>query len=81
MKKKRKEKIRREFHFIIYFLFFSHPLFPLLALIFEKCELATCTPRDSNGPGDVCSSESFNDDVTEFAKQVIFQLNIYILSK
>jgi hypothetical protein len=42
----------------------------LLALIFEKCELATCTPRDSGGPGDVCSSESFNDDVTEFAKQV-----------
>ncbi|CAF1669873.1 unnamed protein product, partial [Adineta ricciae] len=46
-----------------------HPLFPLLALIFEKCELATCTPRDSGGPGDICSSESFNDDVTEFAKQ------------
>ncbi len=43
-----------------------------MALIFEKCELATCTPRDSNGPGDVCSSESFNDDVTEFAKQVIY---------
>ncbi|UJR23736.1 hypothetical protein I4U23_026713 [Adineta vaga] len=48
----------------------SHPLFPLLALIFEKCELATCTPRDSGGPGDICSSESFNDDVTEFAKQL-----------
>ncbi|CAB4068810.1 Homeobox protein Meis1,Homeobox protein homothorax,Homeobox protein Meis3,Homeobox protein unc-62,Putative homeobox protein Meis3-like 1,Homeobox protein meis3-A,Homeobox protein meis3-B,Homeobox protein meis3,Putative homeobox protein Meis3-like 2,Homeobox protein Meis2 [Lepeophtheirus salmonis] len=25
---------------------YGHPLFPLLALIFEKCELATCTPRD-----------------------------------
>lgn len=48
----------------------SHPLFPLLALIFEKCELATCTPRDPGGPADVCSSESFNDDLTEFAKQV-----------
>uniref|UniRef100_A0A8C0FDG5 Meis homeobox 2 n=1 Tax=Bubo bubo TaxID=30461 RepID=A0A8C0FDG5_BUBBB len=23
-----------------------HPLFPLLALVFEKCELATCTPRE-----------------------------------
>ncbi|CAF5188349.1 unnamed protein product, partial [Rotaria magnacalcarata] len=46
-----------------------HPLFPLLALIFEKCELATCTPRDPGGPGDVCSSESFNDDVAEFTKQ------------
>jgi len=55
----------------VYFIFFSHPLFPLLALIFEKCELATCTPRDSNGgPGDVCSSESFNDDIAEFTKQV-----------
>jgi len=60
------------------FFFFSHPLFPLLALIFEKCELATCTPRDSGGPGDVCSSESFNDDVTEFAKQVRFQLHIVL---
>ncbi|CAF1587275.1 unnamed protein product, partial [Adineta steineri] len=47
-----------------------HPLFPLLALIFEKCELATCTPRDLGGPGDVCSSESFNDDIAEFTKQV-----------
>jgi len=51
-------------------LIYSHPLFPLLALIFEKCELATCTPRDATGPADVCSSESFNDDVTEFAKQL-----------
>ncbi|CAF4891605.1 unnamed protein product, partial [Rotaria socialis] len=57
---------------ILSFLFssFSHPLFPLLALIFEKCELATCTPRDPGGPGDVCSSESFNDDVAEFTKQL-----------
>ncbi|UJR25146.1 hypothetical protein I4U23_006505 [Adineta vaga] len=51
-------------------MIYSHPLFPLLALIFEKCELATCTPRDLGGPGDVCSSESFNDDVAEFTKQL-----------
>ncbi|CAF0792461.1 unnamed protein product [Rotaria sordida] len=51
-------------------MIYSHPLFPLLALIFEKCELATCTPRDPGGPGDVCSSESFNDDVGEFTKQL-----------
>uniref|UniRef100_A0A0F8CA84 Homeobox protein Meis2 n=1 Tax=Larimichthys crocea TaxID=215358 RepID=A0A0F8CA84_LARCR len=25
---------------------YGHPLFPLLALVFEKCELATCTPRE-----------------------------------
>lgn len=49
----------------------SHPLFPLLTLIFEKCELATCTPRDSTlAGGDVCSSESFNEDIAIFAKQV-----------
>ncbi len=64
---------------------FSHPLFPLLALVFEKCELATCSPRDSMSnsahlPGmtnhsDVCSSESFNDDIVVFAKQVSNQAN------
>ena len=48
-----------------------HPLFPLLALIFEKCELATCTPREPGvAGGDVCSSESFNEDIAVFAKQV-----------
>ncbi|XP_028274587.1 homeobox protein Meis3 [Parambassis ranga] len=61
---------------------YGHPLFPLLALVFEKCELATCSPRDSaslsatshlsgmTGHGDVCSSESFNDDIAAFAKQI-----------
>ena len=48
-----------------------HPLFPLLALIFEKCELATCTPRESGAAGgDVCSSGSFNEDIAVFSKQV-----------
>ncbi len=55
-------------------VFFRHPLFPLLALIFEKCELATCTPRDpSVMGGDVCSSESFNEDIAVFSKQVRHQ--------
>ncbi|XP_063055476.1 homeobox protein Meis1a [Engraulis encrasicolus] len=50
---------------------YGHPLFPLLALVFEKCELATCTPRESGvAGGDVCSSESFNEDITVFAKQI-----------
>nr|CAH8827611.1 unnamed protein product [Trichobilharzia regenti] len=50
----------------------SHPLFPLLALIFEKCELATCTPRDenSNSSGDVCSSDSFQEDISVFTKEM-----------
>uniref|UniRef100_A0A8C9ANA7 Meis homeobox 3 n=1 Tax=Prolemur simus TaxID=1328070 RepID=A0A8C9ANA7_PROSS len=30
---------------------YGHPLFPLLALVFEKCELATCSPRDGAGAG------------------------------
>jgi hypothetical protein len=50
---------------------YRHPLFPLLALIFEKCELATCTPREPRiAGGDVCSSESFNEDIRVFANQV-----------
>ena len=69
-------------HFALYYYFvlflFSHPLFPLLALIFEKCELATCTPREPGvAGGDVCSSESFNEDIAVFAKQV--QVNIFQL--
>ncbi|ELT94055.1 hypothetical protein CAPTEDRAFT_139538, partial [Capitella teleta] len=45
-------------------------LFPLLALIFEKCELATCTPREPGvAGGDVCSSESFNEDIRVFSNQ------------
>jgi hypothetical protein len=53
----------------------SHPLFPLLALVFEKCELATCTPREPGvAGGDVCSSDSFNEDIAVFAKQVTFYI-------
>lgn len=53
----------------------SHPLFPLLALVFEKCELATCTPREPGvAGGDVCSSDSFNEDIAVFAKQVNFAI-------
>lgn len=54
------------------FSLFRHPLFPLLALIFEKCELATCTPREPGvAGGDVCSSESFNEDIRVFSNQVL----------
>ncbi|XP_072240121.1 homeobox protein Meis1a [Leuresthes tenuis] len=50
---------------------YGHPLFPLLALIFEKCELATCTPRQSGvAGGDVCSSDSFSEDIAVFSKQM-----------
>lgn len=56
-----------------------HHLFPLLALIFEKCELATCTPRQ---PGmneeNVCSSESFNEDIQVFAKTIRQEKPYYI---
>lgn len=60
---------------------YRHPLFPLLALIFEKCELATCTPREPGvAGGDVCSSESFNEDIAVFSKQVSYIKNIYCMS-
>merc|ERR1719412_1434836 len=58
---------------------YGHPLFPLLALIFEKCELATCTPRDpSVAGGDVCSSESFNEAIAVFSKQIRAEKPYYI---
>lgn len=48
----------------------SHPLFPLLRLIFQKCELATANPRDSSaGTADVCSAESFSEDISRFAAE------------
>lgn len=49
---------------------FKHPLFPLLALMFEKCELATCTPRDPKIRDDVCSSRTLEEDFTEFSQRV-----------
>ncbi|XP_069042511.1 homeobox protein Meis3 [Lepisosteus oculatus] len=52
---------------------YGHPLFPLLALVFEKCELATCSPREPaalTSHSDVCSSDSFNEDIAAFAKQI-----------
>lgn len=68
-KKKVDWKITNFFFFKQFF--FRHPLFPLLALIFEKCELATSTPREPGiAGGDVCSSESFNEDIAVFSKQV-----------
>ncbi|XP_060555525.1 homeobox protein Meis1-like isoform X1 [Ruditapes philippinarum] len=46
---------------------YGHPLFPLLAIIFEKCELATCARKVAGDP--ICSSESFNEDLLMFSKQ------------
>jgi len=58
---------------------YGHPLFPLLALIFEKCELATSTPRDPGVAGcDVCSSESFNEDIAVFSKQIRAEKPYYL---
>ena len=45
-------------------------MYSLLALVFEKCELATCTPRDSKVRDDVCTSQTLEDDFNEFAKQI-----------
>ncbi|XP_058821400.1 homeobox protein homothorax-like isoform X2 [Topomyia yanbarensis] len=58
---------------------YGHPLFPLLALIFEKCELATCTPREPGvAGGDVCSSDSFSEDVAVFSKQIRQEKPFYV---
>ena len=46
---------------------YKHPLFPLLALLFEKCELAT---QSAECP----SSEGFNVDI-----QVIVAINFIII--
>ena len=55
---------------------YSHPLYPLLVVLFEKCELATSTPRETARDGstssDVCSSASFKDDLNEFVRHVSF---------
>lgn len=60
---------------------YSHPLFPLLALIFEKCELATCTPREPGvAGGDVCSSESFNEDIRVFSNQAKADKNLFLVT-
>ncbi|XP_067943571.1 homeobox protein Meis3-like [Watersipora subatra] len=48
---------------------YSHPLFSLLTIILNKCEIATSTSRDSSNKNDVCSSESFNEDIADYAKQ------------
>ncbi|VDP15140.1 unnamed protein product [Onchocerca flexuosa] len=68
---------------------YNHPLFPLLSCLFEKCELATCTPRDQNSTAtssststsstnDVCSSASFKDDLADFAKMVQSEKPYYV---
>ena len=56
-------------------VFYSHPMFPLLQLIFQKCELSSNTTRDRPS-GDIASSDSFNEDIAHYAKQV----NILILN-
>ena len=50
-----------KFLVLIFYIFFRHPLFPLLALLFEKCELAT---QSSECP----STESFNLDIQAFVQ-------------
>ena len=51
-------------------------MFPLLQLIFQKCELSSNTSRE-RPQADIASSESFNDDIAHFAKQVNTIVNIH----
>lgn len=58
---------------------YGHPLFPLLALAFEKCELATSVPREVGASRNgVCSSASFADDVRIFANQVKLEKSYFV---
>ncbi len=38
--------------------------------MFEKCELATCTPRDAKIRDDICTSQTLDEDFNEFANQI-----------
>lgn len=69
-------------------LIYNHPLFPLLTVLFEKCELATCTPREPVRPAElggdqvdilnVCSAGSFSEDIAEFAATVQMNKPYYV---
>ena len=44
----------------------------------EKCELATCTPRDPRIRDDICTSQTLDDDFSEFSKQVRKEHPFYV---
>jgi hypothetical protein len=46
--------------------------------MFEKCELATTTPRDPKIKDDICTSQTLDEDFAEFAKQVRNGQKIFI---
>lgn len=56
----------------------------MLTVLFQKCELATCTPREPARDGDqvdmmnVCSAASFNEDLAEFARTVQMNKPYYV---
>lgn len=49
-------------------LMIDHPLYPLLQIVFQKCELATCSPRDSQAEA-IASSESVGEDIRNFINE------------
>jgi len=44
--------------------------------MFEKCELATCTPRDPKVKDDISTSQTLDEDFAEFAKQVNIEFSL-----
>lgn len=44
----------------------------------EKCELATCTPRDPRIRDDICTSQTLDDDFSEFSKQIRKEHPFYV---
>lgn len=49
-------------------LILDHPLYPLLQMVFQKCELATSSPRDAQAET-ICSSDSFSEDIRNFINE------------
>jgi homeobox protein homothorax len=50
---------------------YGHPLFPVLALLFEKCELATSKSKESSESGKgLLSSNAIDEDIKVFANLV-----------
>ena len=58
---------------------YGHPLFALLARVYEKCEIATCTPRDPGmAGGGSWSSESVAEDIAVFSVKIRAERRYYI---
>ena len=61
LKSKLKHFCTRKFALHERLLYFRHPLFPLMALMFERCEQASATP-------DTSGMDNFDSDIQAFIR-------------